>query len=330
MDAKTTTDYRNALILAYSPVNSVFENEDIKLEIYNEQLYATNKTKKTIFIDLSQCFLINNGSSYPLYSKETDEKESSKAKISSSIDEYLSIAPSTGHSQNATFICNMAAPLYRSYNTTEGTNSNFSEYDKRLLYLIDEMLRESQSKDPKGKKYVGSVSRHLMEDESISNIGATIAYAFNKKAEEWNNIMISTWVSDVIFAPYYIELPKELSKKEKRGFGVKETEAAKIHVKAESPFEFNIDKSPVIVTDWVGDFKKGTFGLYPTKVSKIKKKTGLKILAGLATLTSGGVGALLVPDEETFFKSTIEFDGTDADWGKLNYADKVIETKQTN
>lgn len=54
------TDYRNALILAYSQANSVYEDDNIKLEIYDEQLWATNKTKKTIFIDLAQCFSFHN------------------------------------------------------------------------------------------------------------------------------------------------------------------------------------------------------------------------------------------------------------------------------
>lgn len=48
------TNYRNALVMAYSPANNVFEDENIKLEIYGERLWATNKSNKTIFIDLSQ------------------------------------------------------------------------------------------------------------------------------------------------------------------------------------------------------------------------------------------------------------------------------------
>ena len=47
----------------------MFEDDNIKLEIYNEQLWAVNKTKKTIFIDLSQCFMVHNGSSFPMFDK---------------------------------------------------------------------------------------------------------------------------------------------------------------------------------------------------------------------------------------------------------------------
>ena len=72
------TSYRNALILAYSKANSVYEDDNIKLEIYNEQLWATNKTSKTIFIDLAQCFAIHNGSSKPFVATGQKDKKSKK------------------------------------------------------------------------------------------------------------------------------------------------------------------------------------------------------------------------------------------------------------
>ena len=256
VSAKTKTDYRNALILAYSQANSVYEDDNIKLEIYNEQLWATNKTKKTIFIDLAQCFAFHNGQAKPLLeannNKKDDDKKASKKGFSTKDDEYLTIAPTLGVKQNETFICRMSTGLFHKYSTSETTNSDFTEYDKRLLSIVEELVSESQQADSKGKDYKGTSVRHLMEDESINNIGASIAYAFNKKAEEWINISLSTWVSDVIFAPFYVEMPQDLKKKEKKGFGIKETAPAIIHVRANSPFEFDEDKSPIIVCDWEG------------------------------------------------------------------------------
>lgn len=327
--AKTETNYRNALVLAYSPVNSVYEDENIKLEIYNEMLYATNLTKKTIFIDLSQCFLVNNGSSYPMWTKKTDEKKASRAGVSSSNDEFITIAPATGGKQNATFICNMSAGIFGPYTSTEGPSGDFSDYDKRFLNLIGEMVEESISQDPKRKAYHGTVVRHLEEDESISNIGASIAYAFNKRAEDWITVSLSTWVCDIIFTPYYVEMPKDLTQKEKQGFGVKESTPAKVHVRASSPFEFEEDKSPVIVCDWEGDFKNGTFKLSSTRISKQKKMNFLA--AGLLTIASGGLaaGLLTTPISETTYKSIINFDGDNADWGKLTYAPELLKTKQS-
>lgn len=319
---KFETKYRTALVMAYSPANNVFEDDNIKLEIYGERLWATNKTDKTIFIDLSQCFLIHNGSSYPMFDKQQDDRHASKKKISTSIDEFISIAPSVGSKQNETFICNLAGNLYGKYTTTESPSGDFSEYEERFLSLINELVNESLAEDPKGKKYLGTVSRHLTEDESVNNVGASLAYAFNKRSEEWTPIAISTWVSDVYFAPYYIDMPVELSKKEKKGFGVKKTEAAKVYIKADSPFEFEQDKSPVVVCDWVGDFKKGSFELSPTWVSKKKgMSAGKAIFGALATIATGGAaaGLLLNNIEETMYKKEIVFSGKDADWGKLVY-----------
>lgn len=49
------TSYRYELVYAYSQANSIYEDENIKLEIYNQEHWALNKTQKTIFIDLLQC-----------------------------------------------------------------------------------------------------------------------------------------------------------------------------------------------------------------------------------------------------------------------------------
>lgn len=326
------TNYRTALVMAYSPANSVYEDDNIKLEIYDEKLWATNKTHKTIFIDLSQCFLVHNGSSYPMYEKDQDEKKASKKKVSSSIDEFISIAPATGSKQNETFICNMTVGgVYGKYTTTEAPSGDFSVYDERLLTLVNELVNESLSGDPKGKQYLGTASRHLTEDESINNIGVSMAYAFNKRAEEWTPCAISTWVSDVYLAPFYVEMPPELKDKDKRGFGVKKTEAATIYVKADSPFEFDQDKSPLIVCDWTGDYKKGTFELHPTWVSKKKGMGfGKAILAGLATVATGGVGAVLFDSDVTAYKRKIVFSGENADWGKMSYMDNEDLSKFNN
>ena len=323
------TYYRNALVLAYSQANSVYEDDNIKLEIYDEQLWATNKTTKTIFIDLSQCFLLHNGSSRPLVGigekdkkAKKEDKKASKKGVSSSDDIYITIAPAFGSEQKETFICNMSTYVYGNYSTYESPSDDFSDYDKRFLGLMEELITESGT----DKSYKGTASRHLTEDESINIIGTSIAYAFNKKAEEWTNVSLSTWVSDVIFAPFYVEMPKDLEKKEKRGFAVKETSPAIIHIKANSPFEFDEDKSPIIVCDWEGKYKKGTFSLGSTWISKTKKPSVLGILGAVFTY-----GATLINSfKETSYKKVIHFDGKDSDWGDLHYANSVMTTKQKN
>ncbi|MBR4920841.1 MAG: hypothetical protein IKZ62_05955 [Prevotella sp.] len=330
MDASASgikTDYRNALIFAYSQANSVYEDDNIKLEFYDEQLWATNKTKKTIFIDLAQCFAFHNGSSTPLFDsseKKQGDKKASKKGVSSKDDVYITIAPNIGTKQNETYICNMSMHIYGTYTTSESPSGDFTDYDKRLLEIVDELQEESKTQDVKGKNYVGSVSRHLTEDESINNIGASIAYAFNKNAEEWTNVALSTWVSDVIFAPYYVEMPTDLKKKDKRGFGVKETAPAVIHVRANSPFEFDEDKSPIIVCDWEGNYKKGTFTLGSTWISKKKGPSVLAVIGAVFTYGATLSGSL----KETSYKKIIHFDGITTNWGKLSYVSDIMKTKQ--
>ena len=322
------TDYRNALIFAYSQANSVYEDENIKLEIYDEQLWATNKTKKTIFIDLAQCFSFHNGKAKPLFdpekNKQGDDKKASKKGVSSQEDEYITIAPNIGTKQNETFIIQMSTRIYGPYTTTESPSNDFTDYDKRLLTIVEELVAESLEGDPKGKEYKGTAFRHLTEDESINNIGASIAYSFNKKSEEWINISLSTWVSDVIFAPFYVEMPTDLKKKDKRGFGVKETSPAVIHIRANSPFEFDEDKSPIIVCDWEGNYKKGTFELKTTRIAKKKGNFLGRFIGGFFTFGA----TWFVPISETAYKQIIHFDGATADWGKLNYASDIMKTDQ--
>lgn len=326
--SKKETNYRNALVYAYSPANSVYEDDNIKLEIYDGGLWATNKTEKTIFLDLSQCFGVHNGSSYPILEEQTDEKKASKAKNSTSIDEFKSVPPSTGGKQNETFIARLDNGVYGKYSTSESPSGTFSEYDERLLTIINELVNEALEGDPNGKEYVGTAYRHLTEDESINNIGVNVAYAFNKRAEEWTPAAISTWVSDVYFVPYYVEMPQELTKKDKRGFGVKKTEAAKVHLKADSPFEFDEDRSPITVLDWTGNYKKGTFELNYTKISKKKSVSfGKGLLFGGLW---GGLGSLLISSDEVFYKSLIHFDGQNDDWGKMKYMNNTDLSKFEN
>jgi hypothetical protein len=318
------TSYRNALILAYSQANSVYEDDNIKLEIYDEQLWAINKTSKTIFIDLAQCFVFHNGRSMPLVgekNKKGDEKKGSKSGISSKDDLYITLAPVMGNKQNDTYICNMSMSIYREYTTTEAKNDEFSDYDIRLLNTVNELVTESKNADPKSNEYKGTAVRHLTEDESINNIGASIAYAFNKNTENWTTVSISTWVSDVIFAPIYVEMPKDLKKKEMRGFGVKETDPAIVHIKANSPFEFDEDRSPIIVCDWTGNFKKGKFWLNPTWIGKTKKLNALHIVGAFFT---AGV-TLLSPLRQEAYKNILRFDGEEADWGKLTYSTSGVQ-----
>lgn len=306
-----TTSYRNALILAYSLANSVYEDDNIKLEIYNERLWATNKTTKTIFIDLAQCFAFHNGTSMPLFTSSIDKNSLKKGKASkigasTKDDVYITIAPAFGSKQKETYICNMSTQIYGKYSSSETPSNDFSDFDKRFLAVIEELTKEAMSD---GKKYEKTAARHLTEDESINNIGASIAYAFNKNTEDWTCVTLSTWVSDVILAPCYLEKAQKLSRSEKKGFSAKETDASIIHVKADSPFEFDEDKSPLIVCDWKGNYNKGTFELSHT----------------FKFVNSKAIWNIVNSQDDILEKRVVRFDGKDANWGKLTYQPLKIE-----
>ncbi len=224
----------------------------------------------------------------------------------------------------------MTGPMFGNYTTSETPWGDFSEYDKRLRNIVAELTEESLAGDPKGKRYLGTAHRHLTEDESIDNLGVSLAYAFDKKPEEWKVISLSTWVSDVYLTPYYVEKPKNLKKKQKRGFGVKETKPAIVHLKADSPYEFEEDEAPMIVCDWQGNFKKGTFELHTTRIlyKKFKKPSyGFLGVLGLM-LNTIEYGTPWAPLEEHFYKSIINFDGSKCDWGKLKYVSKTKKTRR--
>ncbi len=307
---KLKTNYRNALIYTYS--QSSVEDDNLKLEIYNGTLYAINKTKETIFLDLSQCFVNINGTSYPMYEETQVKKKAAKKGIVTSADVFMTISPSLGEKQNKVSIVGLEPTIWGKYTTSETPLGTIDDKARQLFAVINELTEKSRSEDPKGKRYLGTATRHLTEDESFQNIAVSIAYAFNKKAEKWTNCQLSTWVSDVIFAPFYVELPEDLKRKDKKGFAVKEQKPAIIHVKAEYPFEFESDKSPIMLADWEGDYKKGTFTLQvarPVKTDKSFTSIGISLLASVLTK---GQGPFTLDNK--YYKSVNQFDGTNVDW----------------
>ncbi len=242
------------------------------------------------------------------------KKNASQFGWSDQDDLYITLAPSMGTKQTETLICFLSRDLYRIYSTTESSSHNFTDYDKRLLNAVSTMVEKAKT----GSTYKRPISIHLTEDESVNTIGVSVAYSFNKKSENWHTVTISTWVSELIFAPYYIEIPKDLKKKEKIGFEMKETAPAIIHIKANNPFEFNEEKAPIIVCQWIGDFEEGTFSLKSTWVPVDKKirdkmsseKNYFKELQDMSETQLKGLKV---------YKSIVRFDGMNADWGNMTY-----------
>ena len=190
--SKEETKYRNALIFMYSNANSVYEDDNIRLEIYDESLWASNKTTKTMFIAVDQSFLIHNGSARHLWDnskKKQGEKKASEKAMATEENVTITIAPKISENQSPTWICDVSTALYGSYSTSETPTGNFTEYDKRLFSAIETLTTEAKRKeDKKQDVFTGSSAIHFTEDESVVNLGFSIAYSFNKKTDEWNNV----------------------------------------------------------------------------------------------------------------------------------------------
>ena len=328
--SKLKTAYRNLLIYAYA--ESSIEDDNIKLEIINGSLYATNKTKKTIFLDLSQCFIGINGNSSPMYDENQGKSKKSKKGITTSTDVFLTIAPSLGDKQDATFIRSLTPFVWGNYTTTETPLSTdffgnvkggeLTKADKNLFNVLNDLVEKAKAADPKKKQYIGTASCHLTEDESIQTISVSIAYAFNKRTEDWTNCQLSTWVSDVILAPYYVEMPEDV--KNKKGFGVKEQKPAIIHIKAEWPFEKDNQKPTGLFSDWEGNYKKGTFTLVCPSPSKADKSFSSYLKGTLRNALTG----TNAPLDRKYYESVYQFDGENSDWGEMNFVDDINKTMQ--
>lgn len=307
--------YGLAFVMAYSPTASVYEDDNIRCEIYGGNVWASNKTEQPIFLDVDRIFLIHNGATYPVTSSSTDGN--SKAKVTST-DRFIVLAPQIGSEHKPNRLFQVDTKIYGKYTSTESPSKNFTVEEERLVNLVGEIIDESLAADPKGKQPLATVHRHLTEDESINKVGVSLSYAFSKETDSWTPIQINSWVSDVILCPYYVEMPEKLGDDEKRGFGAKKSDYATKVLKADSPFEFAMDNSPVIVCRWTGNYKKGEFTLNGTYVYR-KGSFGdnyklMQAILGGDYMTARELSSKLE------IKSNVKFDGADTDWGTIKYS----------
>lgn len=168
--SKEETKYRNALIFMYSNANSVYEDDNIKLEIYNEALWASNKTTKTIFIAVDQSFLIHNGSARPLWDnskKEQGDEEASKKAVATEENLTITIAPKISENQSATCICDVSTALYGEYSTTETPSGKFTEYDKRLFTAIETLTTEAKRAEDKKKMFLQALLHYISQKTKV-------------------------------------------------------------------------------------------------------------------------------------------------------------------
>ena len=116
----------------YSNANSVYEDDNIKLEIYNEALWASNKTTKTMFIAVDQSFLIHNGSARPLWDNSKKKTNSKQESIKES-----PIRQNTSKSNNNITVSNQEQSIHNE-EEEESEKENIEETSKQILTFNNE------------------------------------------------------------------------------------------------------------------------------------------------------------------------------------------------
>lgn len=252
---------KQALILGYSQVENVYEDDNVKVELVRLDLRITNKTNKTIYIDKKSSFYYVNERAVCLY--EGKETHYSNGTTIIEKDNYP-IAP------NNKFTLYYNAPVRGSFNAGGGTKGkgllkllkikgtstvvgkdaplgdatvDFMGYIETLRYELANKNNQSAAK------------LHLTKDDSFLKVTVAINYTQNPKLEDFTPVSISSWVSDMVMSKYYVQGKDEFVKSnavnmQGRMYNI-------LHVFANSPFEYEEDESPLSM--YIVKFDKGSF-----------------------------------------------------------------------
>lgn len=232
------------LFMAFSGVDNKHEDDNVIAEIYNGHLWLTNKTNRTIYLDLAQCFTYFNERPNCLY---VPEKKRGKDVITET--QLFTIAPNTTEP-----IAYLGAQLMGTYSAYEGEHvKDITDEVEKFMGIVDELRNEFE------KKQCNSVSRHLTEDESFMKLKAAISYSFNREVEESTPIVVTTWLSDITLSKYYNLLPPPLQRK--RNLAAKKARPILVCIAAHSPFEYENEKSPMFAFEININLTKGQFEL---------------------------------------------------------------------
>lgn len=318
---KTDTKARVGLFLAFSGVDSKYEDDNVVVEIYNQELWVINKTNRTIYLDLAQCFVYYNDASFCLY--EPDEKDEDHITET----QLINIAPKD--SKAIAGLGGYIAGLYSSNNkglkkkARKKYNVHYLTEDKiNFMNIIDEMRMELEG------TRTNSTVRHLTENESFIRLKAAIAYSFNKESkdgvEDVVPVVISSWVSDIILSKYYTLLPPPQEKV--KSLAAKKINPALVCVPADTPFEYDEEKSPIIGHDITIDLNKGQFVLDNLVVDQeLGHYAGEKTVG--RSYGKDGSGSYIYKIGKTIYnKLSIEWLGTNIDFSKIKDNKKGIAT----
>lgn len=247
-----------ALLVAYSQTDNVYEDENIKAELVRLSLRITNKTNKPIFVDRSSSFYYVNDDAVCL-----DEKQDNTSHV------FQPLAP-----KSSTWVSTLINPIRSKYDAGggKGRRGGGANYQTGLkLQVMDYM--ETMRYELANNEKQSCTNIHLTGDESFMKVKVYIKYDFkgktdDKKTEEDHTFTISTWVSDMILSKYYIQGQDMV--KRTNAVNIQGRMSEIMHVFADPPFEYDEDQSPIDI--YLTQFDKGQFIIYRLGASDAEKQ----------------------------------------------------------
>lgn len=256
---------KQALVIAYSQTENVYEDDNLKAELVRLGLRITNKTNKTIFVDRrSSFYYFNDDEPICLY----EEKKSS--------GNYSNIQTLAPNSQ--TWIANLKDQVARKYDAGGsysrygyGSAQYFSDDAKVQFMGYIETMRFELANNPNQS----CAKLHLTGDESFIKVKASITYSMDQnflnnqnKDAELKSFSVQTWVSDMIMSKYFVQGQDKVVRS--RAVNVQGRMTNILHVFADSPFEYDEDLSPLDM--YFVSFGKGSFTV--TKYNNVSDGDG--------------------------------------------------------
>lgn len=220
----------NAFTIAFA--KNVESNDIIKVEFIGRNLFVTNLTDATIYIDKRSTQITENTFAYNLSTDDT------------TIEAPIAIGPQTRMNikEVLSYFGQRNFDVRKGSAYLKGDKTQirpFDKFDKKLLNTVDKLYREMGKKQEITSSYT-----HMTEDESFLHFSAYIVYSDSQDMSNKSSISLSSWASDAVLSKGYLLTQK---KEKTKGIAVDEDKefGHRILLFADKPFETDEETSPV-------------------------------------------------------------------------------------
>lgn len=232
------------LLLAFSQVDNVYQDENIKVEFYGRRLRITNLTYKNIYINKLASTIKENDYSYNL----STSKEGSETTIEAPLTigpngkkDYLDVFRNFGR-RGLNANKGMSYSLHR-----KGKSLEMNKKGGRALKDQDILFLNTVAELYEGlgaNQELTSSSMHLTQDESFLNFTASIVYSTDPQMNNSKQITINSWCSDAILTIAYY---KSAGVTKNKGLKISKDRNLNdvLHCFTDQPFEYEEDRSPI-------------------------------------------------------------------------------------